>query len=194
MSGRISGDSSLRKNRESKQRPPRAFAGVTLAVLVPVFAALSVPGCAKQGEGDRCDFTNSEHDDCEAEFECVPNDQLRGEVDRCCPPVGESFSDERCTRITGSGGAGGSSGAAGAAGAAGEAGSGSGGTAGADSGASDASSECSACRYSSDCAVNLVCGPGGCCQPECVSDRDCEPPRTCVASRCQTPAPDSGGD
>jgi hypothetical protein len=198
MTGRFLRRQILQERRESRQRRPRVRAGVTLAVLIPVFAALSVPGCAKQNEGERCDFTNSEHDDCESEFECVPADQLRGDVDRCCPSVGNKITDERCIRVTGSGGAGGTSGAAGAAGAAagsaGEAGGGAGGTAGSDAGTNDASSECSVCRYNSDCATDLICGPGGCCQAECVNDRDCEPPRTCVVSRCQTPAPDSGGD
>ena len=36
------------------------------------------------------------------------------------------------------------------------------------------------CVYNSDCAPGLVCNPYQRCVPECVNDRDCEPPRTCA--------------
>ncbi len=78
-----------------------------------------VPGCAKQGEGDRCDLLAAGNDDCDTGLVCVlASDLVDQSTDRCCPPVGEGFSNSRCARsgTVGTGGtssAGGSSGSGG---------------------------------------------------------------------------------
>lgn len=41
------------------------------------------------------------------------------------------------------------------------------------------------CVYTSDCPAPLVCGIDRQCRLECVSDRDCLPPRRCSANVCQ---------
>ncbi len=111
---------------------------------IPLGAALILSACAKQGEGERCDFTNNGNDDCENSLECVSSDDLLdNSTDRCCPPEGQQISDDRCIRKTGGGGTGGTdggtggasgaagaAGSSGAAGSAGAAGGGTGGTAG----------------------------------------------------------------
>jgi len=123
---------------------------VQLSVAVPLFLAMWAPGCAKQAEGERCDFNRSGNDqsntqgvDCEDGLICVQADELIDKsTDRCCPPEGTTPSDDRCLRDTGTGiggsggtggtdggGTGGTGGAAGSGGSAGAAGAG--GTAGA---------------------------------------------------------------
>jgi hypothetical protein len=81
--------------------------------------AALVPGCAKQGEGERCDQQAAGNEDCDSGLVCVLASDLADEsTDRCCPPEGEGTSDSRCLRggTIGSGGtgAGGTSGSAGA--------------------------------------------------------------------------------
>ena len=79
--------------------------------------AALVPGCSKQGEGERCDQLAAGNEDCDSGLVCILKSELADEsTDRCCPPDGEGISDSRCTRggTVGSGGTGGTSGAAGA--------------------------------------------------------------------------------
>jgi hypothetical protein len=61
--------------------------------------ALSVPGCADQAEGERCDKTKAQgNGDCDSGLICVPaSELLEGITDLCCPPDGQE-SSERCTR------------------------------------------------------------------------------------------------
>ena len=136
---------------------------------IPLGAALIISACARQGEGERCDFNNSGNDDCESGLVCVPSDELLdNSTDRCCPPNG--YTDDRCIRKgttgtggtdggtdSGSGGAAGAAGSAGAAGASGGGGAsgsagqggsggmsgsaGQSGSAGSDAGAQDASTD-----------------------------------------------------
>jgi hypothetical protein len=85
---------------------------------VSTLAVLSVPGCADQGEGERCDKTKAQGSgDCDSGLICVAaSELLEGITDLCCPPDGQE-SSERCTRRgkasttggTSSGGSGGSS-------------------------------------------------------------------------------------
>jgi hypothetical protein len=91
------------------------------------FALAGAGGCSRQGQGERCDFKNAGDADCDDGLVCVRKEELslNDGADRCCPPVGQSISDSRCTRGTplpsssgGSSGAGGST--AGTTGAAGE--------------------------------------------------------------------------
>jgi hypothetical protein len=83
-------------------------------------AGALVPGCAKQGEGDRCDLLAAGNADCDTGLVCVDaTDLVDQSTDRCCPPEGEGTSDSRCARggtvsTGGSSSAGGSSGTAGA--------------------------------------------------------------------------------
>jgi hypothetical protein len=81
--------------------------------------AVLVPGCSKQGEGERCDKVAAGNDDCDSGLVCVDANELADEsTDRCCPPEGEAFSDSRCapggTVGAGGSGAGGTSSSAGA--------------------------------------------------------------------------------
>jgi hypothetical protein len=92
---------------------------VVLALAVGFVAA---QGCAKQGEGERCEPLAARNTDCDDGLICVPGDQLLDNVvastdsktdfGRCCPPEGEAISDSRCARagsLSGSGGSSGSS-------------------------------------------------------------------------------------
>jgi hypothetical protein len=181
-----------------------------LALFGGIVLVLWAPGCGKQGEGERCDYLRNGHQDCESPLICVQAGELvddsQNAPDRCCPPEGQPYSDERCTRrsdigiggtgggtndggndASGDAGASGASGAAGGGGTSGAAGSsGNGGTGGADSGVE--------CLYDSDCRTppNLSCGPTGKCQPECKTAKDCDDGETCTGGVCG-PA-DAGGD
>ena len=170
---------------------------VTLGV--GILPLLILAGCAKQGEGERCDQALSGDSDCESGLECVKADMLRVAVDTCCPAQGESNSDSRCDRFTdpgdiagsgGTDGAAGSSGMAGSAGTAATAGSAAG-SAGssATQGSGGASADGPECRYDSECDGDLVCGPTGTCQPECLGNKDCTAPNVCdtATQRCIDP-------
>jgi hypothetical protein len=79
------------------------MASVLRSALVFAFAstliALSVPGCADQAEGERCDRTKAQGSgDCDSGLTCVPASELLVDItDRCCPPDGQESTD-RCTR------------------------------------------------------------------------------------------------
>jgi hypothetical protein len=98
-------------------------------VLLGVAFALAIaPGCAKQGEGERCAPNAAGNTDCDDGLVCVQGEELLDDVEtaddfgRCCPPEGQAISDERCTRSSGTSGTAGTGGMSSAAGAAGEAG------------------------------------------------------------------------
>lgn len=91
---------------------PRRFLRYLCAL--PLSLVLWVPGCAKQAEGERCDFNRNGHQDCETPLVCVPATELIDDsTDRCCPEEGQSIGDDRCLRSTGSGGTGGTGGSGG---------------------------------------------------------------------------------
>jgi hypothetical protein len=89
----------------------KAFAAVLF--LVPV-GILSVPSCANQGEGERCDINaaNNGSDDCNSGLVCTPPDQLRWPVTMdggiaqrpstyiCCPPNGVAATTDVCKNMT----------------------------------------------------------------------------------------------
>ena len=157
---------------------------------VPVLLVLWAPGCAKQGEGERCDFNNSGHDDCEIGLECVPGDLLIDHsTDRCCPPEGTDVTDEHCLRSTGVGGSGGSDGGK----PDGSTGGSDSGTGGSDSGTGGTGEAGVECHYDSECDGTLVCGPTGVCQVECAAPKDCSGGKTCVNGTCVPPS-DAGQD
>jgi len=64
-------------------------------LLAPVFALslllLAMPGCSKQGEGERCDSANN-NDDCESGLIC----QNVQSYWLCCPPPGTQPSVAAC--------------------------------------------------------------------------------------------------
>jgi uncharacterized membrane protein YgcG len=122
----------------------RAFRFVSRVLIVAGAVASVMGGCSRQGEGERCDFKNAGHADCDDDLICTLCGKLQGStVDRCCKADG-SFLDERCqpgnneqTGLCGSdtAGRGGSGGSAGSSGTGGG-GTGGGGTGG-NGGASD---------------------------------------------------------
>jgi len=94
-------------------------------ILGVVLALAVIPGCAKQGEGERCEPNAAGNTDCEEGLICVADQELldktgANDFGRCCPPLNEAISDERCTRAGGLSGSAGSGGMSAAAGAAGE--------------------------------------------------------------------------
>ncbi|HYP89162.1 MAG TPA: hypothetical protein VEQ59_13440 [Polyangiaceae bacterium] len=91
-----------------------ALRSAALFAIVSALAALSLPGCSQQGQGERCDSVKNGDDDCDSGLTCVGSGELLDKVtDRCCPAEGIE-TDSRCKRssATGSGGssAGGSAG------------------------------------------------------------------------------------
>src|SRR5687768_12748528 len=138
---------SLPLNVHARKSPVRRVLAASLTALVLLVA------CSRQEEGDRCSLQNDDND-CESGLTCKEPDTLRGgsdEVARCCPPEGESISNDRCTPLIGGGGTGG-------------------GNAGGQAGESNASSTGgpgAVCSYNNDCRDDLVCGPQGKCQAEC---------------------------
>ena len=175
---------------------------VSLAAM-PLGLVVMATGCAKQGEGEVCDFGNNGHDDCESSLECARDSELVAEgADRCCPPEGEAVSDDRCRRGTG-GGTGGSAGmsSGGAAGmsSGGTAGTSSGGTAGTSSGGTaggGGAGGTAGCTHDSQCPGSQVCGPLGRCQAECLGNKDCDPGFECdtSTSTCVSSVVDAGTD
>ena len=94
---------------------PSALRSAVVFAFVSAIAALTVPGCSQQGEGERCDSAKNGDQDCDSGLTCVRKGELlEGITDRCCPAEG-SESDKRCTRgvATSTGSAGTSSSTAG---------------------------------------------------------------------------------
>lgn len=158
-------------------------AKVTLSLIfLAGLMTLPVTGCSRQKEGERCDLDNAD-DDCDQGGEdliCTDAGKLRGGKDdggvsRCCPEDLNDYSDSRCAPKQGGvgdgmGGMGGDTGSGGT-------GSGGTGTGGGDTvGLKD---EGEACNYTSDCLLNLICGPAAKCQKECREDRDCVDGKDC---------------
>lgn len=146
--------------------------------------SLTVTGCQRQGEGERCSLLNGSADCQGEELQCTPASNLRlgrDGVDRCCPLSGVEQTDERCDPRTGRGTGGGDN-------------QGSGGTTpggapneGPDE--SDLGEVGDACQYSSDCVLPLICGPQGTCQAECREDRDCPGESVCSSEQtCVSPS------
>jgi len=109
----------------ARRRRVPALLLLSASALLVAFA-----GCARQGEGDRCDSATNGNNDCASGLVCVPENQLQQTgVDRCCPPDGEQVNVSTCTRrgSIGTGGTGGTSTG------------GTGGTAGSDAGSGGAS-------------------------------------------------------
>jgi hypothetical protein len=76
--------------------------------LVSLLAAVSMPGCSQQGEGERCDLLKNGDADCDSGLVCIAAAQLRdSSSDRCCPPDGSS-NEARCDPKTAGGNTGGS--------------------------------------------------------------------------------------
>ena len=85
----------------------KAFAAFLFLVTLGV---LSVPSCANQGEGERCDINAATNgsDDCNAGLICTAPDQLRWPVTTdggiaqrpatpiCCPPAGGTATTDVC--------------------------------------------------------------------------------------------------
>lgn len=75
-----------------------ALRSAVVFAFVSAIAVLTVPGCAQQGEGERCDSAKNGNEDCDSGLTCVRAGELSDKItDRCCPAEG-SESDKRCTR------------------------------------------------------------------------------------------------
>jgi hypothetical protein len=75
-----------------------ALRSAVVFAFVSAIAVLTVPGCAQQGEGERCDSAKNGDEDCDSGLTCVREGELAGgTTDRCCPAEG-SETDKRCTR------------------------------------------------------------------------------------------------
>lgn len=79
---------------------PRRFSiWFARAAIVGFSAAMTLVGCGKQSEGERCVSKEAGNTDCEEGLVCVPCYALRtGQVDRCCPPVSAADSTGSCER------------------------------------------------------------------------------------------------
>jgi len=97
------------------------FSLIRTVVLALAVGFVAAQGCAKQGEGERCEPLAARNTDCDDGLICVPGEQLletvvastdsKTDFGRCCPPEGEAISDSRCARagsLSGSGGSAGS--------------------------------------------------------------------------------------
>ncbi|HYQ14442.1 MAG TPA: hypothetical protein VEQ58_01750 [Polyangiaceae bacterium] len=90
---------------------PSALRSAAVFAFVSAVAALAMPGCSQQGEGERCDSAKNADADCDNGLTCIgKGDLLEHVTDRCCPAAGTE-SDKRCVRgsTMGSSGSGGSS-------------------------------------------------------------------------------------
>ncbi len=147
--------------------------------------ALSVTGCSRQGEGERCSLLNGNGDCRSEELVCRAASTLRDGsdgVDRCCPTEENDFTDPACAPKEGSAGSGGQGGQGGASADGGSAGAGA-----TTNGSGGISGLGDACQYTSQCPLELVCGPTGVCQRECLEDRDCSSGMSCSEEfRCQS--------
>jgi hypothetical protein len=69
------------------------------AAIIGFSVAMTLVGCGKQSEGERCDQEAAGNTDCEEGLVCVPCYALKtGQVDRCCPAVSAAESTGSCTR------------------------------------------------------------------------------------------------
>lgn len=50
------------------------------------------------------------------------------------------------------------------------------------------------CVYNSDCPTPMICDRDQTCRLECITDRDCTAPRSCVANLCELPDATLGSD
>jgi hypothetical protein len=74
---------------------------LTLAAFVPaLFLLVAVPGCGKQGEGERCgdEYSNLNNDDCGDGLVCTSVNT--NDVYRCCYP--DRTTDSRCEKASSS--------------------------------------------------------------------------------------------
>ncbi|MEZ4301035.1 MAG: hypothetical protein R3B70_39230 [Polyangiaceae bacterium] len=79
-----------------------------LVILVAASLTALVPGCGKNGEGERCDRENNDVD-CEPPLVCTPAYLIGRPSDLCCPSDLSSATDARCkpnTATVGEGGGG----------------------------------------------------------------------------------------
>lgn len=67
-----------------------------LVLLLLAGAGLSLPGCSKQGEGERCSPAANGSEDCDEGLICTTPDKSAADFGRCCPPAGAEVSDSRC--------------------------------------------------------------------------------------------------
>jgi len=150
------------RNTHGRKNAVRRALATSLTALVLLVA------CSRQEEGDRCSTRNDDND-CESGLVCKAAETLRtGKSDgvaRCCPPEGNSISNDLCTPLIGGGGSDG------------------GGNLGGQAGETNTNAG-DKCSYNSNCVEGLVCGPQGKCQSECLEDRDCPSPEVCDAGRC----------
>jgi hypothetical protein len=112
----------------ARRRRVSALLLLSACALLVAFA-----GCARQGEGQRCDATANGDKDCASGLVCIRETELQQPgADRCCPRDGQQINVSTCTRrgSIGTGGTGGTS--TGGTG-------GTGGTAGSDAGTGGAS-------------------------------------------------------
>ncbi len=178
--------------------------GRTILVAGFLLGAVGLGACGKQSEGGRCDSRNRDSD-CSAGLVCVDDAELPESdgIDLCCPPEDQTPTVPECARRTnigntpdgGAAGAPGTDGAAGSAGAAGSTGTGgsAGVSGGGGSGGAIGDASTNSCSFNSDCTPPLLCGPGGVCQQECRTERDCPSGMTCAAGSC-VPGDAGGSD
>lgn len=72
-------------------------------------SCLVILACSKQGEGERCDRSVNEDEDCESGLVCKTKETLNQPTDRCCPPEGVAVRDDRCRTVSAPTASGGSS-------------------------------------------------------------------------------------
>jgi hypothetical protein len=80
-----------------------------LILLLLAGAGLALPGCSKQGEGERCSPAANGSEDCDEGLVCTTPDKAATDFGRCCPPQGAEPSDSRCNFTSNPVGTGGSS-------------------------------------------------------------------------------------
>lgn len=80
-----------------------------LILLLLAGAGLALPGCSKQGEGERCSPTANGSEDCDEGLVCTTPDKSTTDFGRCCPPKGAETSDSRCNFVSNPVGTGGTS-------------------------------------------------------------------------------------
>ena len=69
------------------------------AAIIGFSVTMTLVGCGKQSEGERCDKFAAGDTDCEDGLICVACADLKsGQVDRCCPPVSAAEATGSCQR------------------------------------------------------------------------------------------------